>query len=90
MIIRLLIYLLLIYFGVKLFRSLLGSGGTGARRVFSPKPGAIDDIMIKDPVCNVYFPKREGIHVKVKDKDLYFCSAECRDKYLKQNKKEPN
>jgi YHS domain-containing protein len=42
----------------------------------------IDDVMVKDPYCEVYFPKRKGIQLKVKGEDLYFCSPECRDKFI--------
>jgi YHS domain-containing protein len=45
-------------------------------------PGQIDDIMVKDPFCDVYFPKREGIHLNINGEDLYFCSTECRDKFI--------
>ena len=88
MIIRFLIYLLLFYLGFKLIRSLAGTFETGPRRVSKLKPGEIDDVMIKDPVCDVYFPKREGVHIKIEDKDVYFCSDKCRDDYMKQQIKE--
>jgi YHS domain-containing protein len=38
--------------------------------------------MIKDPFCEVYFPKRNGVHLNLSGKDLYFCSNQCKDKYL--------
>ena len=44
--------------------------------------GQIDDIMVKDPFCETYFPKRDGVHLKLGGKDLYFCSTDCRDQYL--------
>ena len=40
-----------------------------------------DDVMIKDPQCGVYFPKREGIGLKVDGETVYFCSEKCRDDY---------
>jgi uncharacterized protein len=42
----------------------------------------IDDVMIKDPFCEAYFPKRNGVHLKFSGKDLYFCSNQCKDNYL--------
>ena len=42
----------------------------------------IDDVMIKDPFCQAYFPKRNAVHLSVGGKDLYFCSPECKDKYI--------
>jgi YHS domain-containing protein len=57
----------------------LSTGGSSASdRV----PAEVDDVMVKDPYCEVYFPKRKGIQLKVKGEDLYFCSPECRDKFI--------
>ncbi len=49
----------------------------------SGKVGEIDDVMIKDPYCEMYFPKRKGIHKKIGGEDFYFCSSDCMNKYLK-------
>ncbi len=46
---------------------------------------AVDDIMVKDPQCDVYFPKRKAVRVTTDGQDLYFCSRECRDKYMLEN-----
>lgn len=45
-------------------------------------PEQINDIMIQDPYCNVYFPRNQGIRLRHKGKDLLFCSEECRQKFL--------
>ena len=47
----------------------------------------IDDVMVKDPQCGVYFPQRNSIVVSKNGENLYFCSTECRDKYLNPAKK---
>jgi YHS domain-containing protein len=44
--------------------------------------GKIDDVMVKDPFCEAYFPKRNAVHLNLGGKELLFCSTECRDKYL--------
>ncbi|RLC13066.1 MAG: hypothetical protein DRI57_16995 [Deltaproteobacteria bacterium] len=44
--------------------------------------------MIKDPVCEVYFPKRDGVHLSVDGQDVYFCSEECRDKFMESRFKD--
>ncbi|MBW2591589.1 MAG: hypothetical protein JRE58_01050 [Deltaproteobacteria bacterium] len=46
-------------------------------------PSEIDDIMVKDPYCQIYFPRRNGIHLHLNGEDLYFCSPECRDNFIK-------
>jgi YHS domain-containing protein len=42
-----------------------------------------DAEMIRDPQCGVYFLKNQGVTVRVQGETLYFCSAACRDSYLK-------
>ena len=44
--------------------------------------GEIDDVMIKDPYCEAYFPKRNAVHLKFNGKDMLFCSTQCKDKFL--------
>ena len=44
--------------------------------------GKIDDVMIKDPYCEAYFPKRNGVHLNIDGKDLFFCSDRCKEKYI--------
>ena len=44
--------------------------------------GKIDDVMVKDPYCEAYFPKRNAVHLNFGGKKLLFCSAQCKDKYL--------
>jgi len=79
---RLLIIGLLIYLGYRAVRSLVDSSGLNDRSVSAKDVGKIDDVMIKDPYCRVYFPQKEGVHLREGGKDLYFCSDDCRDKYL--------
>lgn len=78
--IRFLILLGIGYFGYKLARNWIS--GNLSKTVTTREAGQIDDIMVKDPYCQVYFPKRDGFHVKVDGEDLYFCSEECRDNFL--------
>jgi YHS domain-containing protein len=51
--------------------------------------GKIDDVMIKDPYCEAYFPKRNAVHLNFDGKDLYFCSAECKDNYIRAQSGKP-
>jgi YHS domain-containing protein len=49
--------------------------------------GQIDDIMIKDPFCEAYFPKRNAVHLQFNGEDLYFCSNACKDQYISARSK---
>ena len=62
-----------------------------AESVTGKKAGEIDDVMIKDPYCEAYFPKRNAVTLKFNGKDLHFCSSQCKDKFLasQTEKKDP-
>ena len=79
---RLLILLVVIYLGYRALKSWMLPGQPSQRPVSGKASGEIDDEMVKDPYCEVYFPKRNGVHLKVDGDDLYFCSTECRDKFI--------
>jgi uncharacterized protein len=53
-----------------------------SRRVTGEEVGRIDDVMVKDPQCGTYFPRRDGISLQEGGNELLFCSRECRDKYV--------
>jgi YHS domain-containing protein len=82
---RFLIFLLLIYLTWRLVKNVI-SPAKRKEMPPGPQPGEIDDIMIKDPFCEVYFPRRNGVHLRHQGKDLYFCSTDCRDKFLERQK----
>jgi hypothetical protein len=54
-------------------------------RVEGREADRIDDIMVKDPQCGTYFARRDGVALKHGERDLLFCSRECRDKFLAAN-----
>jgi YHS domain-containing protein len=84
---RFLIILALIYFAYRAIKSWMLPSGSLRSKVSREPAGKIDDVMVKDPYCEVYFPKRNGVHLKINGKDLYFCSTTCRDNYSKQHSK---
>jgi len=88
--IRFLAFLGALYLGYKGFKIWLMYQIDSARKFQEQKSGdKIEDILVKDPFCEVYFPKREGVHLSVSGQDLYFCSTECRDKFIESRNK-PN
>jgi uncharacterized protein len=84
--IKLLIWAVIVYL---LYRTLKNwiriSFGPVDRGAFPGTPEQIDDLMVQDPYCDVYFPRKEGVHLRFKGEDLYFCSPECRDKYVSEH-----
>ena len=78
---RVLLLLAIIYIGYRYFKSWMASYAETRQAGFGKSVQKVDDIMIKDPFCGAYFPKRDGIHGRFDGKDLFFCSKECREKY---------
>jgi hypothetical protein len=79
--IRILIFLLVGYLAYRVVRGWLGDRKTTGR-VNGRPAGRIDDVMVKDPQCGVYFARRQGVAWKSGRDELLFCSPECRDKYI--------
>ena len=83
----------LILFGVgyllyRAMRSWMSPDARPKKSVSGKATGEIDDVMIKDPYCGVYFPRRDAVHLNFGGNDLYFCSKECRDQYMARQSKE--
>jgi uncharacterized protein len=80
---RLIFYLIAVYVLYLFLRFLLSprrpSGGPANR----PQPSGI---MVKDETCNTYLSREEAILENVDGKDYYFCSQECRRKFLEERK----
>ncbi len=47
---------------------------------------SIDDVMVKDPMCGIYFPQREGVELRHGGQTFVFCSTACRDRFLEEQK----
>ncbi|MGD2029987.1 MAG: hypothetical protein PVG86_08640 [Desulfobacterales bacterium] len=84
---RLLILLGVIYLCYRALKSWMLQGGSPKKTVFNTTAAQMDDVMIQDPFCEIYFPKKDGVHLRINGKDLYFCSEDCRDKFLEKYKK---
>jgi len=42
----------------------------------------LSGIMVKDEHCNTYLPKEDAIREVIGGKEYYFCSKECRQKFI--------
>jgi YHS domain-containing protein len=80
--IRFLILAVVAYVFYRALKSWMFPGPDSNRSVSGKHTGQIDDVMIKDPFCEVYFPKRDAVHLRYNGEDLYFCSNSCKDQFL--------
>lgn len=85
---RLLIIIAVAYLAYRALKSWMLQNASTKKTVAGETAGEIDDVMVKDPFCQAYFPKRNGVRLKANGENLYFCSQECRDKFVEvRNKK---
>ena len=81
---RLLYYLMLAYLAWVVYKFITGLG----RKRQSPKPPPrLSGVMVKDEACDTYVPKEEAIREIIDGKEYFFCSKDCRRKFLDQLKK---
>jgi hypothetical protein len=85
--VRLILLLIIVYLAYRVVKSWV------VRNLQAPGPNdsrhpSIDDVMIKDPQCGIYFPRREGVELKRGGETLLFCSAACRDGFLEKQKRD--
>ncbi len=81
---KLLILLAIVYLGYKALKYWMLQNTAMGKTVSQKATREIDDIMVKDPFCEVHFPKRNGVYLRMEGKDLYFCSMRCRDGFVQQ------
>jgi uncharacterized protein len=79
-----LIFYLLISYLIYLFVRLVFAGPR--RSQTRRPPQKISGTMVKDEFCNTYIPREEAIREQLDGKDYFFCSQECRRKFLDQKK----
>ena len=84
---RLIIFLGIIYLCYRALKSWVLQAGSPQKKVFNKTAGEIDDVMVKDPFCEVYFTKKDGVHLRIEGKDFYFCSTKCRDNFVEKYSK---
>ncbi len=80
---RIVLYALLAYIVYKFIRiyQTLSKKNRATRQ-----PKQISGVMVKDEVCNTYLPKEDAIREIVEGKEYFFCSKDCRKKFLEEKK----
>jgi YHS domain-containing protein len=47
--------------------------------------GVIDE-MVQDPYCMKYIPQREAVRKVIEGNEIFFCSRECAEKFVRKRK----
>ena len=60
------------------------------RRISPPQPKAapprLSGVMVKDEACLTYVPKEDALREVIDGREYFFCSKECRKKFLSDKK----
>lgn len=79
--IRLLIWLLLIYIGYRIITSMI----SGKKPTTLNQKNATDAATThRDPVCGMYVSEEDAVVGRLDDQRHYFCSMACLEKYREQ------
>ena len=83
---RLIILAILLYIGYRLIvNSFKKSDDTGEREKRSlNSKGKYTDVLVEDPVCHKLVPQQQAISLKQDGQTHYFCSDECREKFVSE------
>ena len=83
---RLLLGLGLLYIGYVVIKKVAASLGLWPQ---APKPLEKDrepDVLVQDPVCNTFIPRREALRAEKGGATHFFCSEGCLKRFLSSDK----
>jgi len=81
-IVRILLLALVVWVIRYVLMSIQGLGKNNSEK----KPAEETGVMVKDPVCGMYMDPSLAVRLDVRGKPIYFCSEECKSKYLANQK----
>ena len=87
---RYLFWIVVVSWVVRLLGRLVSQMGSGA---FEPRPmreasrDAVSKRLVRDPVCGIHVSEGLALPLPQGNETVYFCSAECRNKYLHGEKR---
>ncbi|KQC09818.1 MAG: hypothetical protein APR62_13195 [Smithella sp. SDB] len=81
MIIRLILFLLLIYLLYKIFNFIKQSRPLENKYDKYKTESSKGEELVEDPVCHTYVPISQAFKKEISGRDYYFCSKQCSDKY---------
>ena len=80
--IKLVILFLVGVVALKTLKGLFGQGPQAHMETGGRRADEIDDLMVQDPNCDTFIPRRDALRAERDGETVYFCSMACRDAYL--------
>jgi uncharacterized protein len=87
--IRLIWYAFLAYIIYAVIRFFSRPSGQKRSPRQTPRTDRPAGTMVKDEVCHIYLPREDAIREIQGGKEYFFCSQECRKKFLESRKENP-
>ncbi len=81
-IVKVLLLVVVLFIGYKIYKMIQRAAVSSFARVPEGSPPARGEELVQDPFCKTYVPKSQAIVSDIHGRREYFCSKECRDKYL--------
>jgi len=69
------------------FVNQMGNGGAQSKREMDVPSDAVAQKLVRDPVCGMHVAEGLALPLKQGNQTLFFCSADCREKYLSETQK---
>jgi YHS domain-containing protein len=85
-----LFWLLVVSWGVAILQRIVGkmaTGHTGAQPDLEVPANAVNQKLVRDPVCGMHVAQGLALPAKLGAETVFFCSAECRDKFFNGSQK---
>ncbi len=88
---RYLFWIVIVSWTVSLLRRIvrqMNAGQTPRSDPYMDVPNnAVNQKLVRDPVCGMHIAEGLALPLKQGNETVFFCSAECRDKYVKEHGK---
>ena len=86
MLIRFLIFFILFYVFYKIIKAIRQEKPFTVQNDNNKTTTALGEELVEDPYCHTYIPISQACRKEIAGKEHYFCSKECSEKYIGENK----
>lgn len=81
-IVKVMLLVVVVFIGYKIYKMIQRASVSSVDKFPEGPPPARGEELVQDPLCKTYVPKSQAIVSDIHGHREYFCSLECRDKYL--------
>jgi len=86
MLIRFLIFFILLYVIYKIIKIIRQEKPFAVKSNHYKTTAALGEELVEDPYCHTYIPISQACRKEIAGKEHYFCSKECSEKYIGENR----